>query len=553
MFQQIKYMQLETELTEYDAQSNSSPNSPKKEGTYKTFRADQKCKTILMIVFYICSFFQFDGWQSIIFVGIYVLMLINNRKNIIDLVFVMIALILSITNLCVEYNLLGISQIIMSLNILTYPFSQRMIKEIKLVWFEIKNLSITMFFILCLCAYSTTAYYDDDIELEMYYGTFGRSVLTFVQALSLDDWAQIGRESDDLFGYFILCIYILLMTYFYLNIMMGILIETLQFEKKGNHLDDPFNYEIHQQQILSELIKEQNLFDKCIIGNYYEFIVFIISFGGIFISILEHFDHGDSTSELVIELIDDGLYTIHFIILIIKKGPIYDLERENKIVMLLHFIAGPLSLIFSLFFLEIGCLLNLLKIATTPSIKGIFVGTIDMLPLLMPQFTELFGILMFIASILTSNYFAYTGLKQQEYFSSFWGSFYTLIQIMTLDDWGNIVEPMYSKHGFILPYIIIPAYIFLSNFIILNTLIALSCEYFVEVKYYSIEKDQSDVRCSQFVTINELKNYLPLNIPYVIFGQHEQLNSKIKSDTIIQIQYRNLLFTAQVTQQSDEL
>ena len=35
------------------------------------------------------------------------------------------------------------------------------------------------------------------------------------------------------------------MTYFYLNIMMGILIETLQFEKKGNHLDDPFNYEIH--------------------------------------------------------------------------------------------------------------------------------------------------------------------------------------------------------------------------------------------------------------------------------------------------------------------
>lgn len=61
-------------------------------------------------------------------------------------------------------------------------------------------------------------------------------------------------------------------------------------------------------------------------------------------------------------------------------------------MMLLHFIAGyyiyilyrPLSFICSFFFLEIGCLLNLLKIATTPSVKGIFVGTIDMLPLLMP-------------------------------------------------------------------------------------------------------------------------------------------------------------------------
>lgn len=61
--------------------------------------------------------------------------------------------------------------------------------------------------------------------------------------------------------------------------------------------------------------------------------------------------------------------------------------------------------------------------------------------------------------------------------------------LFIITDWGNIVEPMYSKHGFILPYIMIPTYIFISNFIILNTLIALSCEYFVEVKYYSIEKD----------------------------------------------------------------
>lgn len=57
-----------------------------------------------------------------------------------------------------------------------------MIKEIKLVWGEIKNLAVTMFFVLCICAYSTTAFYDDngDSDIELFYGTFGRSVLTFV-------------------------------------------------------------------------------------------------------------------------------------------------------------------------------------------------------------------------------------------------------------------------------------------------------------------------------------------------------------------------------------
>ncbi|CAD8063634.1 unnamed protein product [Paramecium primaurelia] len=546
MFSQIKYKQIETELTE--VQIYPSLNNCKEYSNQKTVQLGNKCKALLMLFFYICSIFTLNN-ESIIFIGIYLLMVMNNRKNICDFVFGILALILSFGHLFFEYNLLGMTQIIMSINILTFPFSQRMIREIKLVWSEIMNLAITMFFILCLCAYSTTAYYYDNKKVEIFYGTFGRSVLTFIQALSLDDWAQIGRESDDLFGYFILCIYILLMTYFYLNIMMGILIETLQFENKGNHLDDPFNYEINQQQILSQLVKEQNLFDKCIIGNYYQYIVYIISFGGIFISILEHFDHGDSISELIIELIDDGLYTIHFIILIMKKGPIYDLERKNKTMMLLHFIAGPLSLIYSLIFLEVGCLLNLLKIATTPSVKGIFVGTIDMLPFLMPQFTQLFGIIMFIASILTSNYFAYIGLKQQLYFSSFWNSFYTLIQIMTLDDWGNIVEPMYSKHGYIIPYIIIPIYIFLSNFIILNTLIALSCEYFVEVKYYSIEKEQNYVRCSQFYHHTQVH----INIPTVIVNHHDQISSKIKSDTIIQIQYGNLQFNVKVIQQSEAL
>lgn len=61
-----------------------------------------------MVVFYIGSFFTFYG-KIIYFFGIYMLMLINNRKNVFDLVLAIFALTLSIANLFVEYNLLGIS------------------------------------------------------------------------------------------------------------------------------------------------------------------------------------------------------------------------------------------------------------------------------------------------------------------------------------------------------------------------------------------------------------------------------------------------------------
>lgn len=62
----------------------------------------------------------------------------------------------------------------------TFEYSRRMKREIILVWSEIKNLLVTMFFVICICAYSATAYYDDDSDVEVYYGTFGRSILTFI-------------------------------------------------------------------------------------------------------------------------------------------------------------------------------------------------------------------------------------------------------------------------------------------------------------------------------------------------------------------------------------
>ena len=61
-----------------------------------------------MLLFYICSIFTLNN-ESIIFIGIYLLMVMNNRKNICDLVFGILALILSFGHLFFEYNLLGMT------------------------------------------------------------------------------------------------------------------------------------------------------------------------------------------------------------------------------------------------------------------------------------------------------------------------------------------------------------------------------------------------------------------------------------------------------------
>lgn len=122
---------------------------------------------------------------------------------------------------------------------------------------------------------------------------------------------------------------------------MGLLIETLQNDQKGivPH-SDPFNYESTQKQLYHDLLSDRTHFDEFILGKYYEWIVYIITFGGVLITILNNFDAADTSIEKVLEFTDDGLYTIHFVLLIVLRGPIYDLERKSIQMMVLHFVAG---------------------------------------------------------------------------------------------------------------------------------------------------------------------------------------------------------------------
>jgi len=59
--------------------------------------------------------------------------------------------------------------------------------------------------------------------------------------------------------------------------------------------------------------------DSLVIGKYYEYIVFIITFGSVILTILNNFDAADTDLDKMLGLMDDIVYTIHFCLLLALK------------------------------------------------------------------------------------------------------------------------------------------------------------------------------------------------------------------------------------------
>lgn len=68
--------------------------------------------------------------------------------------------------------------------------------------------------------------------------------------------------------------------------------------------------------------------DSLIIGKYYEYIVFVITFGSVILTILNNFDAADTDLEKMLGLIDDIVYTMHFCLLLVLK--VLKLEYINR-------------------------------------------------------------------------------------------------------------------------------------------------------------------------------------------------------------------------------
>lgn len=143
-------------------------------------------------------------------------------------------------------------------------------------------------------------------------------------------------------------------------------------------------YEENQDQLFNDITRLDTL-DDYLIGYKYQMIVFIMCFGSVTLTVWNDFETSGSTLVRLLGMADDIIYTIHLIVIVFLSfsKTIYRLERKSYGLMLLHILAGPVSLITS-YYVDIGCALNMLKIPTTPSVKGIFKGTVNLLPMLLP-------------------------------------------------------------------------------------------------------------------------------------------------------------------------
>lgn len=144
------------------------------------------------------------------------------------------------------------------------------------------------------------------------------------------------------------------------------------------------------------------------LGKNYERVVFLCSFSTVCFNLYHNFQGLDWEIEYYLNLFDNTLYTLHFIGLLvlkvinqIKKDSRYKYERNRPERMLLHFIAGPLSFMFDH---NLSCVCNLLKLATTPMIKGVFSGTIAILPIIFPNILLLVSTILVISTFSTKYY-----------------------------------------------------------------------------------------------------------------------------------------------------
>lgn len=137
-------------------------------------------KGFLFLIFIFLAIFgdsKFNAYANLI---LFLLMIIISHRIKSDCILISIAIIITIISIFLQNPILFYAQFLISLTVLTFQFSIRMLRESKLVFIEIKNLSLTMLFVTIFAAYLTTSYYKDNIKAVAYFSTFGRSILTLV-------------------------------------------------------------------------------------------------------------------------------------------------------------------------------------------------------------------------------------------------------------------------------------------------------------------------------------------------------------------------------------
>lgn len=122
--------------------------------------------------------------------------------------------------------------------------------------------------------------------------------------------------------------------------------------------------------------------------------------------------------------------------------------------------SGPLAVLRALRVLRV-----LRLISVVPSLRNVVEAMLAALPG-MGSIVLLMALIFYVFAVMAAKLF---GATQEENFGTLGASLFTLFQLMTLDDWANIVKPAMEEHPyallFFLPFIVVSTFVVLNLFI----------------------------------------------------------------------------------------
>ncbi len=127
--------------------------------------------------------------------------------------------------------------------------------------------------------------------------------------------------------------------------------------------------------------------------------------------------------------------------------------------------SGPLSVLRALRVLRV-----LRLISVVPSLRNVVEAMLAALPG-MGSIVLLMGLLFYVSAVMATKLF---GAAMVENFGTLGASLFTLFQLMTLDDWANIVKPAMEAQPYALVFFV--PFIIVSTFVVLNLFIGVIVE-----------------------------------------------------------------------------
>ncbi len=145
--------------------------------------------------------------------------------------------------------------------------------------------------------------------------------------------------------------------------------------------------------------------------------------------------------------------------------------------------SGTLSVLRALRVLRV-----LRLISVIPSLRNVVEAMLAALPG-MGSIVLLMGLLFYVCAVMATKIF---GGAMEEQFGTLGASLFTLFQLMTLDDWANIVKPAMEAQPYALVFFM--PFIIISTFVVLNLFIGVIVESIQSLRDVPVDESQPDMK-----------------------------------------------------------